>query len=199
MIVVMTKEAVAGQVKTRLVPRLGAEGAAAFHQALVEVTFRMVRDVGLPVVVRLDARSRGPVAALADDFGFPVLAQEDGDLGARLVDALGDEPRIAIGTDAPTIDPRWIADAASRPEPVLLGPSDDGGYWLVGTARSIPALFDAIPWSTAAVYETTIARARDAGLLVGLLPRSYDIDGPADLARLAADPRCPPSLRAWTG
>jgi uncharacterized protein len=199
MIVVMTKEAVAGHVKTRLVPQLGAAGAAALHLALVGVAFGIVRSSGLPAVVRLDAREKGPVAALARDFGFPVLTQMDGDLGARLVEALGDDRRIAIGTDAPTIDPRWIAEAATRPESVVLGPSDDGGYWLVGTARSTPALFDAIPWSTPDVHTATLARARRAGLSVGLLPQCYDIDEPADLARLAADPRCPPSLRAWTG
>jgi rSAM/selenodomain-associated transferase 1 len=198
MIVVMTKEAVAGRVKTRLVPKLGAEGAVAFHLALVEATLRMVASLELEAVVRLDG-ARGRVAALASELGFEVLAQAEGDLGARLVDALGDERRVAIGTDAPTIDPRWIADALARPEPVVLGPSDDGGYWLVGTARSTPALFHAIPWSTPAVHTTTLARARDAGLAVGLLPRWYDIDEPADLARLAADPRCPPSLFPWIG
>ena len=198
MIVVMTKEAVAGEVKTRLVPELGAEGAAAFHLALVEVTFRMVAPLELPVIVRLEG-ARGRVAALARELGFEVLAQAAGDLGARLVDALGDERRVAIGTDAPTIDPHWIADAMARPEPVVLGPADDGGYWLVGTARSTPALFESIPWSTPAVHATTLARARAAKLAVGVLPSSYDIDEPADLVRLAADPRCPPSLRRWTG
>jgi len=199
MIVVMTKEAVAGEVKTRLVPKLGADGAAAFHLALVDVTFRIAASVGLPVIVRLDARVLGAVASLARDFGFDVLAQTPGGLGERLVEALGDERRVAIGTDAPTIDPQWIADAMARPEPVVLGPADDGGYWLVGTARSTPALFESIPWSTPAVQAATLARARAADLTVGVLPRSYDIDEPADLVRLAADPRCPPSLRRWTG
>jgi rSAM/selenodomain-associated transferase 1 len=199
MIVVMTKEAVAGEVKTRLVPELGADGAAAFHLALVDVTFRMVASVGLPVIVRLDAQVPGAVASLARDFGFEVLAQMAGGLGERLIEALGDERRVAIGTDAPAIDPQWIADAMARPEPVVLGPADDGGYWLVGTARSTPALFESIPWSTPAVHATTVARARAADLAVGLLPRSYDIDEPADLARLAADHRCPPSLRRWVG
>jgi rSAM/selenodomain-associated transferase 1 len=194
MIVVMTKEAVAGEVKTRLVPKLGAEGAAAFHLALVEVTLRMVASLGPPVVVRLDG-ARGRVAALAAELGFEVLAQRTGDLGERLVEALGDERRVAIGTDAPTIDPQWIADALARPEPVVLGPADDGGYWLVGTARSTPALFASIPWSTPEVHAATLARARAADLAVGILPSSYDIDEPADLVRLAADPRCPPSLR----
>jgi rSAM/selenodomain-associated transferase 1 len=197
MIVVMTKEAVAGEVKTRLVAKLGADGAAAFHLALVDVTFRMAASVGRPVVVRLDARVPGAVASLARDFGFEVLAQTAGSLGERLIEALGNERRVAIGTDAPTIDPQWIADAMARPEPVVLGPADDGGYWLVGTARSTPALFESIPWSTPAVHATTLARARAADLAVGLLPRSYDIDEPADLVRLAADPRCPPSLREW--
>jgi rSAM/selenodomain-associated transferase 1 len=198
MIVVMTKEAVAGEVKTRLVPKLGAESAAAFHLALVEVTFRLVASLGLPVIVRLDG-ARGRVAALAGELGFEVLAQKKGDLGERLVEALGDERRVAIGTDAPTIDPQWIADAMVRPEPVVLGPADDGGYWLVGTARSTPALFASIPWSTPEVYAATLARARAAPLAVGILPSSYDIDEPADLVRLSADPRCPPSLRRWTG
>jgi rSAM/selenodomain-associated transferase 1 len=197
MIVVMTKEAVAGEVKTRLVPKLGAESAAAFHLALVDVTFRLAASVGAPVIVRLDAREPGPVASLARDFGFEVLAQAKGDLGERLVEALGNERRVAIGTDAPTVDPQWIADALARPEPVVLGPADDGGYWLVGTSRSTPALFASVPWSTPAVHATTLARARAADLAVGILPSSYDIDEPADLVRLAADPRCPPSLRKW--
>jgi len=199
MIVVMTKEAVAGEVKTRLVAKLGADGAAAFHLALVDVTFRLVASLGLPVMVRLDARAPGAVASLARGFGFDVHPQMAGGLGERLIEALGDERRVAMGTDAPTIDPQWIADAMARPEPVVLGPADDGGYWLVGTARSTPALFESIPWSTPAVHATTLDRARAADLAVGLLPRSYDIDEPADLVRLAADPRGPPSLRRWTG
>jgi rSAM/selenodomain-associated transferase 1 len=197
MIVVMTKEAVAGAVKTRLVPRLGPDGAARFHLALVEVAFRIARRAELPVTVRLDG-APGAVAALAADFGFPVLSQRAGDLGARLAEALGDERRVAIGTDAPTIDPAWLVDAARRAEPVVLGPCDDGGYWAIATARATPRLFDGIPWSTPAVHAATIARARDAGLAVGLLPRAYDVDEPADLDRLARDPCCPASLREWT-
>jgi len=70
---------------------------------------------------------------------------------------------------------------------VVIGPTDDGGYYLIGVGRRQPALFDGIPWSTSATRAATEARARDLGLSVLLLPRWFDVDTPEDLQRLRAD------------
>jgi hypothetical protein len=67
---------------------------------------------------------------------------------------------------------------------LVLGPAEDGGYYLIGVRADLPALFSEIPWSTPSVLETTLARARAAGLRSACLPAWFDVDTPEDLARL---------------
>jgi glycosyltransferase A (GT-A) superfamily protein (DUF2064 family) len=70
---------------------------------------------------------------------------------------------------------------------VVLGPSEDGGYYLIGAKRIHPALFQGIEWSTPQVTDDTLARARELGLTVAQLPPWYDVDTPADLERIRSD------------
>lgn len=196
-IVVLTKAPAPGRVKTRLIPALGARGAAALHEALVHQTLDLARATGLPVQVALDGPLDGPFAAALRGRGLAVFGQVSGDLGDRLRAALaGPGRRVALGTDSPTLSPAWIRAAAEAPTPVALGPAEDGGYWTIAVDAPCDAVFDAIPWSSDAVLATTLDRARAAGLGVTMLPTCYDIDLPADLDRLAADPACPPALAA---
>jgi glycosyltransferase A (GT-A) superfamily protein (DUF2064 family) len=80
-------------------------------------------------------------------------------------------------------------DALEAGADVALGPADDGGYYLVATSGFQPAIFERIPWSGPDVLATTIDRARNRGLAVGLLPPSYDVDEAVDLVRLACEIR----------
>ncbi|MDP6933783.1 MAG: TIGR04282 family arsenosugar biosynthesis glycosyltransferase [Myxococcota bacterium] len=206
LIVVLTKDPVPGKVKTRLVPELGAAVAARLHASLVHRTLDLVLQSGLRAQVSLDGDLNGVFANTIRDRGFTVRAQSGGDLGARLVEALGvrdpSTRRIALGTDAPGLQASWLLDAARMNGPVVLGPAVDGGYWLIGVPSEsrgglgpdVLALFRDMPWSTSALTRVTLQRAHQVGLHIDILPTSYDVDRPADLQVMREDPHCPPSL-----
>lgn len=201
-LIVFAKAPVAGQAKTRLIPALGAEGAAALAARLLQHALAQGAAAGfgaLELCATPDARHPALVAA-AQAHGASLGVQGDGDLGARMRRALS--RRLAtharvllIGTDAPALDTAVLqaAAAALATHDAVFVPALDGGYALVGLARPLqrpheaPArLFDGIAWSTAAVMATTRARAAELGLRTALLAPLADIDEPADLAHLPA-------------
>jgi rSAM/selenodomain-associated transferase 1 len=130
--------------------------------------------------------------------------QAEGDLGARMraffewAFASGATRVVLIGSDSPTLPIPFVEEAfaALAQHPVVLGPTLDGGYYLVGAdcqsvgeavlrpAASVPPIFERIDWSTSAVFEQTVERLRAAGLPYHVLPPWYDVDELADLARL---------------
>ena len=188
----MARHPVAGRVKTRLAAVLGADAACALYRAFV-----------LDLAERLGAMPYAVTWAYTPpDAPFPELLpgagcrpQRGRDLGERLTGAIGEEfaagpgPVIAIGADAPHIPAAALAEAAAtlaHGADVVLGPAADGGYYLIGLGRPAPDLFAGIAWGTAGVLEATLARAGAAGLAPHLLPPSFDVDQPADLARLRA-------------
>jgi rSAM/selenodomain-associated transferase 1 len=126
--------------------------------------------------------------------GFTLVAQRGPDLGARLHNLLTDLLRaghpgaIAVDSDSPTLPMYYVADAAQalvrREVDVVLGPCDDGGYYLIGVRAPCPELFEAMPWSTERVLSLTLERARRLGLRIYLLPAWFDVDTEADLRRL---------------
>lgn len=190
-VVVLTKVPIPGQVKTRLIPALGADGACRLHSAMVAQTLARVVRSELPRTVAVSGPMDHPFVLDLIDRGFDVEAQIDGSLGARLRHALRRAgPQMALGTDCPVFLPSEIQEAATAPEPVSIGPTLDGGYWLikVNGGVALDTVFDDIPWSTPAVCSTTEARARSANLPIHWLPTRYDVDDADDLARLRADP-----------
>ena len=194
-VIVLTKAPVPGRVKTRLMPQLGAQGAARLHEALVEATLDQAVQSGLPVGVSLAGDLAGAFAAGLRRRGLPVEAQASGDLGDRLRHALrGPGRRIALGTDCPIFDPAWLREAAALEAPVAFGPSEDGGYWTVAVAPPQDAVFTDVPWSTEQTLAVSLERARAAGLTPAMLPVCFDVDEAHDLQRLLEDPRCPPAL-----
>jgi rSAM/selenodomain-associated transferase 1 len=118
--------------------------------------------------------------------------QSQGDLGARLhqafQDTLGDgfAASVVTGTDCPLLGPTILTQALEELEKkdLVLGPAQDGGYYLVGMTRVLPELFRNVPWSTSAVLETTLTRAREADTPVALLPALGDVDTVEDLTPL---------------
>lgn len=195
-VVILTKDPVPGRVKTRLIPALGAEGAARFHTALVHTTLDLVAASGLDAVVSLAGDPSGAFARAIRARGTATEPQAGGDLGARLRHALrGPGRRVALGTDCPLFSPQTLAAAARSPDPVVVGPAEDGGYWMIALDAPQDALFVDVPWSSAQTLAVTLERAASAGLPVRQTVCHYDIDTPDELARLLADPRCPVSLR----
>ena len=195
---ILTRVPLPGTAKTRLIPVLGADGAAALHAALVAETLARVRQSGLPARIHLDGPLDHPWCEALRAQGWALLAQIPGDLGARLQAAMaGPGRRLALGTDCVTFAPAWLVEAARAPAPVVLGPAEDGGYWTLCVDAPLPEIFEQIDWSTPRVAAQTRARAQALGLPVGEAPSCYDIDTPEDLDRLRSDPACPPSLRPF--
>jgi len=190
-VVVMTKVPIPGQVKTRLIPALGEDGACRLHSAMVDQTLARVSGSALPCTVAVAGPMGHPFVLDLIDRGFEVEPQIDGDLGARLRHALRRTgPQIALGTDCPVFLPTELQEAATAPEPVSIGPTLDGGYWLIKVHGEVAlhTVFNDIPWSTPTVCSTTQARARIADLPIHWLPTRYDVDDATDLVRLQADP-----------
>lgn len=185
-VVLFTRYPEPGQAKTRLIPALGADGAASLHRMLTERTVTAVRRSGLA----LEIRSTGaPVAAFAEWLGDDsVVDQGDGDLGDRLARAGAPYPTLFIGADAPDLTPALLRDAAQAlvHAPAVIGPAEDGGYWLLGLAQGVEDVFAGIDWSTDAVCAQTRARLAAAGIDPVLLPVLADCDRPEDLTRWPA-------------
>jgi rSAM/selenodomain-associated transferase 1 len=196
-LVIMAKAPAAGRVKTRLSPPLSAGEAAELSRCFLLDTIERVREVrDVAPVIAHDPPEAAPLfRALAPEFGL--RAQQGPDLGARMAECVaavlgaGATGVVLVGSDAPHVSAEHIRLAVrllgEGAHDVVLGPSEDGGYYLIGLRRLHRELFDSMAWSTAGVFEETIARCRSLQLRVALLPPGYDVDTPEALARLEAD------------
>lgn len=169
----------AGKAKTRLIPALGAQGAADLHRRLTERTVATVRAAGL----HLEIRSTGADPAMFRDWlgTADVVDQGEGDLGERLARAAERLPLLLLGADIPGLLAHHLSDAAAAlaHHPAVIGPAVDGGYWLLGLAAPQPAVFRDMAWGTDSVLATTLARlSADTPRLATL----SDLDTPDDLA-----------------
>jgi rSAM/selenodomain-associated transferase 1 len=186
-IVIFAKAPVPGRVKTRLIPALGAEGAAALAAQMLERTIDEALASGLEVEL---CGEPDP----ATWYGGPSVAlssQGDGDLGQRLHRAaervLSAGPILLIGADCPALDSHRLRAAALALEhhDAIIHPADDGGYVLLGLRRFDASLFDGIAWSTDAVAKETLARIAALGWSVDTRETLADIDEPSDLNSLS--------------
>ena len=198
-VLIFAKAPVPGAAKTRLIPVLGVEGAAQLAERLIGrcVDTAVAAGVG-PVELWCTPDTAHPAfRAVAARHGVRLATQAEGDLGARLAgalaDALGRYPRaLLIGTDVPSFEAADLRRAAAwlaQGQDAVLGPVEDGGYWLIGLTRPQLALFEGIAWSTGEVMAATRERLRALGLRWAELPVRWDLDRPEDLPRLQADPR----------
>jgi rSAM/selenodomain-associated transferase 1 len=193
-IVVFAKAPVPGEAKTRLIPALGADGAAALHARLVGRALDTARAVS-PGAVELCCAPDAAhpfFAGCAAALGVSLEVQGSGDLGARMHRALARtlaaaERAVLIGADAPALSPAYLREAAAAlgaGADVVLGPAADGGYVLIGARRVVPALFDAIPWGSPEVLAAQRARLHALGWRWTELGTLWDVDRPADLERV---------------
>jgi uncharacterized protein len=184
-----------GVAKTRLVPLLGPEGAAALHARLIKHTLSTVRRAA-PHVLELHGTPEDDpfLRYCAARYGAPLVAQIDGDLGARMGHAVENaltraQGVLVIGTDCPSLTARHLAQAAqalARGQEAVLIPTEDGGYALLGLTRFDERLFTAVPWGTDSVMSTTRIRLAALGWTWSELDTLWDIDRPADVHRLLA-------------
>jgi rSAM/selenodomain-associated transferase 1 len=185
-VLVFSRAPLPGRVKRRLVPRLGAWGAARLHLRLTRQALRTAAAAGCgPVELHLTARH-----ALFRDYEL----QRGADLGERMHRALARALRrhrgaILIGSDCPALVPADLRRAARLLAggcDAVLGPAEDGGYVLIGARRVTPALFEGIEWGTGGVYAATARRLEAAAYRWRALRPSWDVDRPQDLERLRA-------------
>ena len=188
-VTVIAKEPVAGRVKTRLVPPLTHDQAAAIAKACLVDTFAAVDAV---VRTADDARAVALIDGDVGDWipaGFEVARQRGDGLGERLSNGFADlGPGVIIGMDTPSAG-RWLADAlaALRSGRDVIGMTHDGGYWGIGLAAPSGSEFDGVPMSTDQTGRAQAERLAVLGREVVQLPAVHDLDHHADIAHIVAD------------
>jgi rSAM/selenodomain-associated transferase 1 len=195
---VMARAPEPGRVKTRLVPPLSDERAADLYRCLLLDKLQQV--AGLPDIdpylAYTPLQARSSMLSLLPER-FALIPQAGSTLGDRLhrLSAIllerGHPAVILIDSDSPTLPTPYLLDAVAQlhggTTDLVLGPTDDGGYYLIGLKRPCRALFDDIPWSGPAVLTETLHRAAAQRLQAAVLPPWFDIDTPDDLTRLRRD------------
>jgi rSAM/selenodomain-associated transferase 1 len=218
---IMTKAPRAGAVKTRLQPPLTPQEAAAFNICFLHDIAAAITDASRSTdrrVIACGVAIFTPPGSEADyeeilPPDFNLLSQRGADFGERLTFAVEDLLQVGfascclINSDSPTVTAEALRTAArslhtNDDRHLVLGPSDDGGYYLIGMKKLHRRVFEEIDWSTERVFEQTIARAREIDLEVEILPTFFDVDDRATLRRLCeelfeANQRSAPATKAF--
>jgi rSAM/selenodomain-associated transferase 1 len=211
-LVIFAKTPVAGEVKTRLCPPLTPQQAAELHRAFVLDTLAHLKPPQrVKRYIACYPSSTHPFfQQLRHDYQIELLDQQGDDLGERMGGIVrtfmqsGDDRVVLIGTDSPTLPTSYLKDAfdALQQHPlqadVVLGPSQDGGYYLIGFSKWIPQILKGIPWSTEKVFEITLQKIHDLGLACEVLPPWFDVDDLKHLKTLTAQLTQQPDLAPHT-
>lgn len=209
---VMARAASDGRGKTRLTRALGISDGADLRRAILLDTLEAVRPVRLVdrILLFTPDDARNEIAALGASPAH-IIAQRGETLGERLghgfedILALGYDAAGLIGSDLPTLPVGHVEQGIEmlrrHPDPLVLGPAEDGGYYFIGLRRPHPEIFQDIAWGTAGVLDETLAAAAWTSVSVTLIPAWYDVDSMPDLERaLGAEETTPGTarhLRAW--
>ncbi len=195
-VVMMTKAPVPFEVKTRLCPELSPEQAAElsklFIQDMVDELGGLAQGLASFALAYTPREAEAHFTAMLP-ASVPMFSQPEGGLGERMAGIFERifqedyERVVVVGSDLPDLPRRIIANAIQaleQPErDLVLGPTPDGGYYLIGLKRPVPEIFHDIPWSTGEVLERTLEKARGVGLSFSLVERWDDIDTYGDLVR----------------
>lgn len=190
-IAIMAKAPIAGAVKTRLIPSIGAHAAAMLQERLTErtVATALAADIGPVTLWCAPDISHASFLNLVVKRRITLKPQPEGHLGARMLAAIAaaDGPVLVIGSDCPAFtveNLRAAADALHNGVDVVLIPAEDGGYVLIGARATHPQLFSSITWGNANVLAETRKRLAALNLAAVQLPPLWDVDTESDLARL---------------
>lgn len=197
-VAVLARAPEVGRVKTRLIPRVGAAGAAELHLRMAHHTLATLALARVGPV-ELWCAAEGDMSrfeACRRKLGLPLRMQPEGDLGQRMSAIAADVLAragavILVGTDVPSMTPGDVTDARRALADgcdAVLGPAEDGGYYLLGLRKHDPDLFAGIGWGTSQVLMQTRVRMLGLGWRTHDLSVRWDVDTPADYDRLAADP-----------
>ncbi|MDP2787037.1 MAG: TIGR04282 family arsenosugar biosynthesis glycosyltransferase [Pseudomonadota bacterium] len=194
-IVIFAKAPVPGRVKTRLIPALGAAGAARLAARMLDLALEQALEAAVGPVELCMSPAPGVAAwaAIPLPAAIETSDQGEGDLGERMARAArrvieNGESVLLIGTDCPQLTAARLSEAAARlaEHEAVLHRAEDGGYPLLGLQAFDASLFEDIPWSTSAVADLTLARMRALKWRVWLGDALHDIDEAADLVHLPA-------------
>ncbi|MBD1999914.1 TIGR04282 family arsenosugar biosynthesis glycosyltransferase [Leptolyngbya sp. FACHB-541] len=196
-LIVFTRYPEVGKTKTRLIPALGAAGAAALQRQMTEFTLKRVEKLAqqqdrLNSPLSVEIRFAGGDRSLMQDWlgsRWSYQPQATGDLGERMRLAFqsafetGSKHVVTIGIDCPELDSATLAQAfqALQEHDLVLGPATDGGYYLIGLRSLIPELFSGIDWGTDQVFWQTMTAAEAKELAIATLAPLTDVDHPEDL------------------
>jgi uncharacterized protein len=193
-LIVFTRYPEAGKTKTRLIPVLGAEGAASLQRNMTESTLVQAEKLLASRHLSIEMFFAGGDQELMKNWLGDRLIyrpQSTGDLGVKMQQAIAETfassatKIVIIGTDCPKLTPAILdsAFASLTSHDLVLGKTEDGGYYLIGLSRPIPQLFIDIAWGTELVFQQTVNIAKELNLTVAYLPILYDLDRPEDLER----------------
>jgi rSAM/selenodomain-associated transferase 1 len=193
-ILIFAKAPQPGAVKTRLIPALGAQGAATLHAQLVEHTLAMVCAAGTGrVELHCAPNTSNPFFRFCSaKYGIALAAQSDGDLGERMFDAFSEALNttshvILVGTDCPALTVSYLIEALEAlrdGSDAVFVPAEDGGYALIGLGKCDARLFEGISWGGSQVMAQTRGRLRELRWRWRELDPLWDVDRPADYQRL---------------
>lgn len=200
MLVIMAKAPKPGRVKTRLAQSFPLTAVTAFYRCLLDDTMTLARSLGnVEVAIMCPGSDLDELACLAGEQ-MCVVAQKGEGLAAGLTSvfahfAAGHRRVIAFNSDSPHLPASVLEDAFKvlAAHDIVIGPTHDGGYYLIGAKATHPALFENDGMGTTNALEALLARARTLALSVGFTAPFYDIDVASDLARLAAELRLAPA------
>jgi rSAM/selenodomain-associated transferase 1 len=208
-LIVVAKEPVPGQTKTRMMPLLQPEEAAELYRCLLLDTLALMRQVeGVRLAIAYTPAGARPYFGSLAEGAFELLPQRGHSLGERLDNVLrhyldnGYEQAVVMDSDSPTLPPEYLEQAFAHLDredvDLVLGPCEDGGYYLIGLRRPCSAVFDVV-MSTPTVAQETLQLAHGQGLRTSCLPTWYDIDTPEELRRLQRQlPRLPAGAALMT-
>jgi rSAM/selenodomain-associated transferase 1 len=194
-VAIMAKAPRAGEVKTRLCPPLSHTEAAELYRCFLLDKIAQVNALQrtTPVISYTPSEAQQWFEDLTPPH-FMLLPQRGDDLGARILSTFdllfqhGYAQVMVIDSDTPTLPSAYLEQAlelmATRDNDVVLGPTEDGGYYLIGLRRAHRELFERMPWSTSQVFPETRRRSLQHGLTVACTANWYDVDMPDDLRRL---------------
>ena len=198
-LVIMAKAPVPNEVKTRLIPPLEPEAAALLYHSFLLDKIEQVKTIDARRFVAYTPQASGSFFKSIIPPGFSLISQVGEDLGDRLANVSkilfesGAKKVLILDSDTPNLPTDLIRAGISLLDDVdvVIGPCDDGGYYLIGMRSWMPELFHEIPWSTSEVAEMTVKKAKSLDLSVWLLDKWYDVDTIIDLERLKRDLQSP--------
>lgn len=180
-----------GRVKSRLAEEIGNRAALEAYTTLVERELEALSDIELPVELWVEGAPGNPfVRDWSKHYALRIRQQPPGDLGHKMLAAIkcccdAGHPGIVIGSDLPEVGSTYVTTAAAllANHDAVLGPTEDGGYALIGLHAPLAPIFTNIDWSTNQVYTQTRHKIDQLGLSAAELPTTWDVDTPADWRR----------------